>query len=178
MLRKQNEYLAKHPRASIAVALRRLGDRCEKLKVSKCIKAMASDRKIPLATDQEAWAEIEKLDGCYVLKTGLNKKAADKETIHSCYKDLARVEWAFCTSKTVHVEMRVVNVRLASQTRGHVFVVMLAYRIVQELANRWNQINLTVEDGVQELTTLCATEVLGGESKSAYGRGLEHPLQD
>lgn len=56
--------------------------------------------------------------------------------------------------------MRPVNVRLASRTRGHVFVVMLAYRIVQELADRWNQINLTVEEGVHELTALCATEVL------------------
>jgi len=63
-------------------------------------------------------------------------------------------------SKTGHLEMRPVNVRLASRTRGHVFVVMLAYRIVQELANRWNQINLTVEEGIHELTTLCATEVL------------------
>ena len=74
MLKEQNEYLAEHPRASIAVALRRLADRCEKLKVSKWVKAMASDRKIPLATDQEALAEIEKLDGCYVLKTDLNKQ--------------------------------------------------------------------------------------------------------
>lgn len=160
MLKKQNEYLAEHPRASIAVALRKLSDRCEKLKVWKWVKAIASDRKISLATDQEALAEIEKLDGCYVLKTDLNKKAADKETIHSRYKDLAQVEWAFRTSKTVHLEMRPVNVRLASRTRGHVFVVMLAYRIAQELANRWNQINLTVEEGVHELTTLCATEVL------------------
>ena len=160
MLKKQNEYLVEHTRASIAVALRKLSDRCEKLKVSKWVKAMASDRKVSLATDQEALTEIEKLDGCYVLKTDLNKKAADKETIHSRYKDLAQVEWAFRTSKTVHLEMRPVNVRLASRTRGHVFVVMLAYRIVQELADRWNQINLTVEEGVHELTTLCATEVL------------------
>ncbi len=89
MLNKQNECLAEHPHASIAVALQRLGDRCEKLKVSKWIKAMASDRKISLATDQEALAGIERLDGCYVLKTDLNKKTADKETIHSRYKDLA-----------------------------------------------------------------------------------------
>ena len=51
-------------------------------------------------------------------------------------------------------------VRLASRTRGHVFVVMLAYRIVQELANQWNQINLTVAERIDELTTLCATEML------------------
>jgi transposase len=161
MVKKQSEYLTEHPRASEAVALRKINDRCEKLKVSKWVKAVpASDRKTSLTTDQEVLAEIEKLDGCYVLKTDLNKKAASKETIHSRYKDLAQVEWAFRTSKTVQLEMRPVNVRLASRTRGHVFVVMLAYQIVQELANRWNEINLTVAEGIHELTTLCATEML------------------
>jgi len=160
MVKKQNEYLTEHPRAGEVVALRKINDRCEKLKVSKWIMAISSDRKISLTTDQETLAEIEKLDGCYVLKTDLNRKVAGKETIHSRYKDLARVEWAFRTSKTVQLEMRPVNVRLASRTRGHVFVVMLAYRIVQELANRWNEINLTVSEGIHELTTLCTTEML------------------
>jgi len=159
MVRKQNDYLAEHPRARVAVALKKVNARCEKLKVSKWVNAVACDRKISLSTDQEALGDIEKLDGCYVLKTDLNTRAADKETIHSRYKDLAQVEWAFRTSKTVQLEMRPVNVRLARRTRGHVFVVMLAYRIVQELANRWNEINLTVEEGIHELTTLCATEV-------------------
>jgi hypothetical protein len=161
MAKKQNEYLAEHPRAGETVALRKINDRCEKLKVSKWVMAVAaSDRKISLTTDQKALAEIEKLDGCYVLKTDLNKKAANKKTIHSRYKDLAQVEWAFRTSKTVQLEMRPVNVRLARRTRGHVFVVMLAYRIVQELANRWNEINLTVSEGIHELTTLCTAEML------------------
>ena len=160
MMAKQNEYLATHSRASEHVALRKINDRCAKLKVAKWVAAQSSDRNISLATDREALAEIEKLDGCYVLKTDLKKKAADKETIHSRYKDLAQVEWAFRTSKTVHLEMRPVNVRLAGRTRGHVLVVMLAYRMVQELAERWREINLTVAEGIHELTTLCATEVL------------------
>jgi transposase len=160
MVKKQNEYLAEHPRAGEAVALRKINDRCEKLKVSKWVMAVSSERKISLTTDQEALAEIEKLDGCYVLKTDLKKKTADKETIHSRYKDLAQVEWAFRTSKTVQLEMRPIHVRLARRTRGHVFVVMLAYRVVQELAQRWNEINLTVAEGIHELTTLCTTEML------------------
>ena len=110
--------------------------------------------------------EIEAMRLALKHKKDLSELVSVKETIHSRYKDLAQVEWAFRTSKTVHLEMRPVNVRLASRTRGHVFVVMLAYRIVQELADRWNQINLTVEEGVEELTTLCATEVLvGGEPR-------------
>ena len=160
MAAKQNDYLAEHSRANVDAALKKIKERCEKLKVSKWVKAMSSVRRISLVTDQDVLAEIEKLDGCYVLKTDLNTTAADKETIHSRYKDLAHVEWAFRTSKTVQLEMRPVNVRLAGRTRGHVFVVMLAYLIVQELADRWSQINLTVEEGIHELTTLCAMEIL------------------
>jgi len=160
LMKKQNEYLTGHPRASAAVALRKINDRCEKLKISKWVKAEASGRNISLITDQQALVEIEKLDGCYVLKTDLHKKAADKKTVHSRYKDLSQVEWAFRTSKTVHLNMRPVNVRLASRTRGHVFVVMLAYRIAQELTHRWNRINLTVKEGIDELSTLCADEIV------------------
>jgi len=53
------------------------------------------------------------------LKTDLSSTAASKELIHQRYKDLALVEWAFRTSKTVQLEMRPIYVRLASRTRGH-----------------------------------------------------------
>ncbi len=38
-------------------------------------------------------------------------------------------------------------------------MVMLAYRIIQELAVRWQDIDVTVEEGIKELSTLCAQEV-------------------
>ena len=167
LVTKQNEYLAVHPRSSEIIALRTVSERCEKLKVVGWVVASVSARTICLTIDKAALSEIEKLDGCYVLKTDLSKQAADKETVHSRYKDLALVEWAFRTSKTVELDMRPVNVRLASRTRGHAFVVMLAYRIVQELANRWNQINLTVQEGIDELASVCAMEVLmGGKARA------------
>jgi hypothetical protein len=39
--------------------------------------------------------EEAKLDGCYVIKTDLQKEVANKKIIHDRYKDLALVEWAF-----------------------------------------------------------------------------------
>ena len=159
-VRKQNEYLAQHPRAHKEVALRKIDERCKKLKLSKWIIPSAFERNIVLAIDKEVQQEDAKLDGCYVLKTDLTKETVNKEKVHARYKDLALVEWAFRTSKTVDLEMRPVYVRLADRTRGHAFIVMLAYRIVQELAQRWRDIELTVEEGIKELTTLCATEMV------------------
>jgi len=167
LVNKQNEYLAAHARADEAVALRTVSRRCEKLKIDKWVVVSVSKRTISLTVDTSKLSEIEKLDGCYVLKTDLSRQTADKETVHGRYKDLALVEWAFRTSKTVELEMRPINVRLASRTRGHAFVVMLAYMIVRELAHRWNRINLTVQEGIDELASVCAMEVVfDGKSRA------------
>ena len=167
LVNKQNEYLATHARADEAVALRTVSWRCEKLKIDKWVVVSVSKRTISLTVDTSKLSEVEKLDGCYVLKTDLSRQAADTETVHGRYKDLALVEWAFRTSKTVELEMRPINVRLASRTRGHAFVVMLAYMIVRELAHRWNRINLTVQEGIDELASVCAMEVVfDGKSRA------------
>jgi len=158
-VKKQNMYLEEHPRAHLNVALRKIKEYSRKLRISKWIMLSVSERKIFITVDQSSLDEEAKLDGCYVIKTDLQKEVANKKTIHDRYKDLALVEWAFRTSKTVELEIRPVHVRLAKRTRGHAFVIMLAYRIVQELANRWSKIDLTVDEAIKELSTLCATEM-------------------
>ena len=80
--------------------------------------------------------------------------------VHARYKDLALVEWAFRTSKTMQLEMRPVHVRLASRTRGHALVIMLSYKIVQELARRWQDLDATVQEGLDELKTLCMMQMV------------------
>lgn len=69
-------------------------------------------------------------------------------------------EWAFRTCKTVELEVRPVYVRLASRTRAHVFAVMPASVILRELACRWRDIDLTIEEGIRELETLCVMDVM------------------
>jgi hypothetical protein len=62
--------------------------------------------------------------------------------------------------------MRPVHVQLEASTRGHAFVVMLAYRLVKELERCWSQEDLTVSQGINQLSSLCQTEiVVGGEVK-------------
>jgi transposase len=157
-LEQQNRYLQEHPRAKEEVALRKLEEYRQKLNLT-WVTLSAIERGIVMTEDEKLLAEVSKLDGCYVLKTDLSRQEASKETIHSRYKDLGLVEKAFRTSKTVHLEMRPVHVHLASRTRGHAFVVMLAYRIVKELARCWKGFDLTVEEGIKQLSGLCAIEM-------------------
>jgi hypothetical protein len=117
------------------------------------------ERTLSIDIDQDRLTEIEIRDGCYVIQTDLSCTEADKETVHARYKDLSLVEQAFRTSKTAELEMRPIHVRLESRTRGHALVVMLAYRIAQELAQCWCTIDKTVQEAINDLTTLCVTEI-------------------
>jgi len=54
-------------------------------------------------------------------------------------------------TKTGHLEMRPLFLRNAERTRGHALVVMLAYRIVQELADCWAPFDFTVEEAAEPL---------------------------
>jgi len=154
-----NEYLKSHPRAKPDTQLKKLRSRAVKLRVSGWTKFNLEEGVIVVEMDADALAEASKLDGCYVLKTDLSQDVAAKDVVHDRYKDLALVEQAFRTSKTVHLEIRPVNVRLESRTRGHAFVVMLAYCIIQALAKHWRGIDLTVQEGLDQLASLCLTEV-------------------
>jgi hypothetical protein len=155
----QNRYLAEHPRARPEIALRRLQERAEKRRIAGWVRLSVEGRELKIEKDQDALDEAAKLDGCYVLKTDLPATTIHKEAVHTRYKDLAQVEKAFRQSKTVHLEMRPVYVRLASRTRGHALVVMLAYRIIKELAARWSEIDLRPEEALDHLATLCVMEV-------------------
>ena len=161
----QNTYLAEHSRAIVDVAVRKLTEKIERLKLDGWLCAAASGRTVSLEEDAQALAEASKLDGCYCLTTDLTAEQASKETVHDRYKSLAQVERAFRTSKTGHLELRPIHVRLERRTRGHAFVVMLAYRLVMELARRWRSLDVTVEEGLHSLATLCAVEVQCGTSK-------------
>ena len=155
-----NLYLAEHRRAQVEVARGKVQAKIERLRLSGWLRVTAKGREILLNEDSAALTEEAKLDGCYVLKTDLSSRVASKETIHDRYKDLALVEWAFRTSKTVNLEVRPVHVRTALHTRGHVLVVMLSYLIIAELARCWQESEVTVDEGIKQLDTLCATQLL------------------
>ena len=155
---QQNAYLAEHPRATVAAAIGRVRKKIEQLRLAACFCVSSAERTLTVVRDDAAWQELSKLDGCYCLKTDLKGEEATKELVHDRYKSLAEVEWAFRTSKST-LEVRPIYVRKESRTRGHVFVVMLAYHIVKELAHCWCDLDMTPSEGVKELASLCMTEV-------------------
>lgn len=156
---KKNVYLNDHPRAKVATATKKIDEKLKRLKIDKWCKLQAEGRILRLQIDDNALKEGAKLDGCYVIKTDLSKDVADKQTIHDRYKDLALVEKAFRNCKTTFLEVRPVFVRTEKSTQGHVLAVMLAYKIVRYLQQSWQEFDLTVEEGLHQLSTLSAIEM-------------------
>ncbi len=158
LLGAQNKYLAEHPKAQADVAMRKVAAKIGKLRLDGFVSVAAAagnPREMSLEIDEDERAEAEKLDGCYVIKTDVQAARADKHQVHKRYKDLAEVEWAFRTAKKSFLETQPVYVRCEKSTCGHVLVVMLAYMIVQSLAKDWVDFDLTVEEALDSLATLC-----------------------
>jgi transposase len=156
---KKNQYLTDHPRAKVQGAVQKLVASAQKLRIADWVELTVEERSITLAINADAQSEAAKLDGCYVLKTDLTPQQANKEIVHDRYKDLASVEQAFRTCKTAHLEVRPIFLRREARTRAHAFVVMLAYQIIQYLTACWSTLDITVEEGLHALTTLCLVEV-------------------
>ena len=156
----KNALLQQKPKTQVPAALKALQARATQLKIDRWLSVQAQGRQLVLTVDEVALAEARKLDGCYVIKTDLLADWATTQVVHDRYKDLTLVEQNFRTSKTAELEMRPIHVRLEASTRGHALVVMLAHRLIQELQSCWAQENLTVEEGLKQLSSLCVTEVI------------------
>ena len=59
-----------------------------RLKIHKWVEIEPRGTKLSLQVNPEELAAVEKLDGCYALRTDLSPTAASKQTIHDRYKDL------------------------------------------------------------------------------------------
>jgi transposase len=164
LLSKKNLYLAEHPRARVEAAQRDIEEKVKQLKIDDWVKAVSNGSTLELVIDDTAQKEAAELDGCYVIKTDLSAKMATAETVHDRYKDLAQVERAFRTFKSGHLEVRPTFVRTEASTRGHVFVVMLAYLLERELDKYWRDLEVTVAEGIDELGSLRGIELTIGQA--------------
>jgi len=160
-----NKYLAEHPKASVDVALKKVRAKIKKLKCDKWLFATVGERSTVVDRDEYALEQVALLDGCYVIKSDVSKGNAEAQTLHDRYCDLEKVERAFRTMKSAHLEMRPVYVRKEESTKGHAFVVMLALLIQRELEGCWADLDMTVEEGIGELGSIHMEEVHIGSTR-------------
>ena len=81
-------------------------------------------------------ARYTRLDGCYVIRSNVEREKHTTEELRDRYKDLKYVEQTFRTMKTTDIQTRPIRHFNEPQVRGHIFACFLAYRVIWELRQR------------------------------------------
>ena len=174
-IEKANDYLAQHPRAQAKTQKKELERRLNKLGIKAWLSLQCQGRTLRLEVDKAALEEQSRLDGCYVIKTDLPKEAAGAQTVHDRYKDLAQVERDFRTMKMGHLEIQPWFVCKEGTTRAHALTTMLALKVRRGLEKAWEKLEVTVEEGVEELSKICVIELLEAGTGTVVARQVPEP---
>jgi len=107
----------------------RVGRVLNHYKVGKHFRVEITDHSFHYDRDAERIASEAALDGIYIIRTSVPATALDATATVRAYKDLAVVERAFRSTKTVDLKVRPIYHHLAARVRSHVFLCMLAYYV-------------------------------------------------
>jgi hypothetical protein len=105
-------------------------------KMAKHFEIVIAPGCLSFSRKADAIAAEAALDGIYVVRTTLAKAALDDDAVVAAYKNLARVERAFRSLKTVDLQVRPIFHWNAPRVRAHVFLCMLAYHVEHHMRAR------------------------------------------
>jgi hypothetical protein len=140
----------------IARAVGRIENR---YKLAKLFDITVVEDGFTFARNPARVAAEARLDGFYVIRTSLEDKALAADRVVGAYKDLARVERAFRSLKTVDLHIRPIHHWLAPRVRAHVFLCMLACHVEWHMRERLKPMLFDDEDpaaAARERTSIVA----------------------
>ena len=164
LVNERNAVVSRSQRARPAAGWRILSAWIQRHQLQPFVPLVLEEQLLHVIIDDEAKETAGLLDGCYVLETDGRADQLDPRTVDERYRDLQQVERDFRHLKTVMLEVRPLFLRKATRTRGHVFVAMLALKLLRALAAPLQQAfgtahdepyTLTVEDALATLSRLC-----------------------
>jgi len=102
-------------------------------KGAKHFHSAIGDDSFEYSRDQEKIDAEASLDGLYVIRSNVEPSEMSDERVVAHYKNLALVERAFRSLKSIDIRVRPINHRLADRVRSHIFICMLAYYIEHQM---------------------------------------------
>ena len=100
-----------------------------RFQVAKHFQTEIADGFFRYERRREAITREAQLDGFYILRTSEGADRLEAAEVVRRYKDLTRVERAFRSLKTVHLEIRPIRHRVEGRVRAHLFLCLLAYYV-------------------------------------------------
>jgi hypothetical protein len=147
-------------RASVAAGRLRGADRIgvrvgrvvNKYKMAKHFVLDIGEDRFEFRIDADKVAAEATLDGVYVIRTRVPRERLDApETVRS-YKQLAQVERAFRSLKTVDLKVRPIYHHLQTRVRAHIFLCTLAYYVEWHMREAWRPLTFADEDQAAKQT--------------------------
>ena len=119
----RRRYAPLRGKAEIGLAVGAVIDRH---KMAKHYELTITDDSFTYRRKPESIAREAKLDGIYVVRTSVPADTLSTDEAVRAYKDLARVERAFRSLKSIELQIRPVHHWVEPRVRAHVFLCMLA----------------------------------------------------
>jgi len=130
----------------------RVGKVVNKYKVAKHFDLTITDDSFKFSLLSEQIAAEAALDGIYVIRTGVPKRAMSSGDAVRNYKALSSVERAFRSLKTVDLKVRPIHHHLETRVRAHIFLCMLAYYVEWHMRETWRELMFADEDQAAKAT--------------------------
>ena len=130
----------------------RIGRVINKYKVAKHVTLDIRDDAFDFAVNEVSVREEARLDGLYVVRTSVPAKRLTTEDAVRGYKNLAKVERAFRSMKTLDLNVRPIHHHLEDRVRAHIFLCMLAYYVQWHMAEAWRPLLFSDEDQAAKAT--------------------------
>ena len=124
----------------------RVGRVVNKYKVAKHFQLTIDDRRFSYRLLEEKVATEAAVDGLYVIRTSLSEERLSAEDTVRYYKDLAKVEQAFRSLKSIDLKVRPIYHHLEKRVRAHIFLCMLAYYVEWHMKEAWRALLFSDED--------------------------------
>ena len=174
---------ARHPLRDAQVISLRVGKVLGKHKMAKHFELTITDDAFSYCRNQQGIETEAALDGLYVVRSSVEKKRMDSETLVETYKSLAKVERAFRCMKTIDLSLRPIYHHNEERIRSHVFICMLAYYVEWHLREQLRPM-LFADDDREAATAERASVVAPAQRSSSAKRKDQkrrtddgHPVQ-
>jgi hypothetical protein len=124
----------------------RVGRVVNRYKVAKHFVLDIGEDRFAFHIDVNRVAAEAALDGVYVIRTRVPRERLDASEAVRSYKQLAQVERAFRSFKTIDLKVRPIYHHLEARVRAHIFLCMLAYYVEWHMREAWRPLTFADED--------------------------------
>jgi len=150
-----------------------------RFKMGKYFRVRVEDDRMGFLRKSAILDQEAAMDGIYVIRTSVPKDVLGDQEAVLAYKQLAKVERAFRTLKSVDLQVRPIYHHLERRVKAHLFLCMLAYYVEYHLRQAWKGLLYHDEEGSQRKTPVAPVEPSAtAKAKKASGRSKDgFPLQ-